>query len=132
MPANITVAADVSAKRIKFDELSATAWKLQLLFHPGSCTWNGVAGAGPICQGVRVIVNAPDDVVANESLIFTDVAAGGISFNSILDLLVLSAANPFIEIGLTSPLRRVDVIGVPVNTTPTTIIPGWFELRTIG
>lgn len=134
MPADITSAANVAADRIRLDTFDPRAETLQLSFHSVNPVAFSVAvpdgsNAGPICMGVLVCINAADDNDANSRLTYTDLTGAGTSAAGRLNLVMLSVNNPFAEFQLDDPLIRLDVIGIPIGFTPSTIVPAYLEVR---
>lgn len=132
MPADITSAANVAADLVTMTDFSATARRVQLIWHGGPVTFSAVANAGPIALGARVTLNAGDTTAAVNRLTVTDLTGAGTSTGGQSDVLMLSAANPFVEITLDGALTDIYAVGVYAGFTPTNIVPSFLEVRVIG
>jgi hypothetical protein len=139
MPADIASGANVAADRIKFDSFSATARRVQLLWHGAGITGGDTQGTqaffGEIALGARVTVNAPDDATADTRLTYTDLTGAGTSSAGVADTFMLSKHNPSMELTLDVAVTRIDAIGIPNGLSTThldTILPCFLEVRVIG
>ena len=134
MPADITATANVTSKIITFSGFSATASKVRVRFHLGTNSWNAVAGAGPICMGALVTINAPDLSTAITRLTYTDLTGGGTSSSGVVDTFMVSpdAAELLITFPSGTYLTNVYAIGIPIGVTPTNIVPSFLSISSFG
>ena len=132
MPADITVAGNVTNDRIKFTGFTTTSRKLLIQWHAPDATYQGTAGAGPVAMGALLTVNALDDSTADARLTQTDLTGNGTSSSGVADLFMVSATNPSIELTTSATIDRVDAIGVPNKAAPTTILPSYLTITALG
>lgn len=132
MPADITSNANVTADLVTMNGFSATARRVQFLWHGGPVTFTAVANAGPIAAGARVTVNAGDATTAAARLTYTDLTGAGTSTSGKADTFFLSAQNPFLELVIDEAISDIYAIGVYAGVTPTNIVASFLEVRAIG
>lgn len=134
MPLDITSNADVTADMITITGISATARKVQFLWHSDN-TFAATAGAGPIAIGARItLLSSPSAVAAAGTLTYAPLTGGGASAAGTADLIELSPDNPIAEVTLPSDFSggAIYLVGIPAGVTPTNIVPAFCEVRILG
>jgi len=125
---------DVTADLVKMNTFTSTARKIQLIWHGLS----GIASDGtnthsPAALGAFVTINAGDDATAATRLTYTDLTGAGTSTSGKSDVIMVSPANPNVEMTLDTAILRIDAVGIPVAGVGTPTFEACFlEVRILG